>query len=194
MAFSIDHKGVNVWVFDNIPGRGYGTNWEYTRLPPELQGNSKTDDKPWTTTIGPYVLTTNKKEKVEMGGGSKRWLRYQEIKKSIDSEFPEHITKERWGGSFIIISHGVLPLDPKKKFFISEYVHSKKKDEFGRPGTTHVISLILDPQQYKATLEYIESHPPNVTRELFRKLAPGLAEKCTLPEERDKPIIITCDE
>ena len=80
MSATIDQimERAHIWVFDNVPGRGFGTNWDYTKLPDKLKGNPATEDKPWITTVGPYVLDSQRRERVEMGG------RYQESKSDDD--------------------------------------------------------------------------------------------------------------
>ena len=178
-----------LWVCDNVPGRGYGTNWGYTRLLDELSGDPDKEDKPFSETVGPYLLNSGVEERVLMGGDKNKWYKLREIREWIDPDFPEKITKRIWRREFIILNLGRLPRTDL--WFISQYSHSKEPDEFGREGGQSFLkAVLLYPEDYKRMLSHLMVSP-NAARELFRGIASGLLKRCSLPGEAERPVILT---
>ncbi len=175
-----------IWVFDNTPGRGYGTNWDYTRLSSDLRGSSENEDLPWNKTVGPYLLNTQQREKIELGCHTDTWQTLEDIR-LIDPQFPEYITKNQgWDKHFILLSHGKFV----NNHVIARYFSSQKTDEFGRPGIINIIAIIAASTDYKSLLGYVRESP-TLARKVFTTAAADLDTSRSLPGESDRPMLLT---
>ncbi len=181
-------KRAQIWVFDNAPGRGYATNWDYTKLSPELTGEvNEYNDSPKTKTIGPYVLNDEQRERVELGGRFEQWKTLDQIRAS-QPQFPEYVTKDQAKEAFILLSHGRLP--NTNLYHLSEFFYTQKMDDKERPGTVYAKTILLPQTEHQVLLEHFRT-TPKAAREVLARIAPGLTELRTLPEEVNRPILFT---